>query len=367
MGVDRQHMNSVHPMLTHIRALAEADTWQKSFDLAEEALAAWMNVPREFERIYLVGHGSSLYNAQAGESVLEHISGMSAKAVPAFAFSAYMDQRLLDPQTLVVGISTTGETESVCQALTRAREAGAPTIAITAHKDSFITGKADAVILTGGEDDRISVKTKSYVQALISIYVLALHLTGNEQLRTYWLDQIHLAARGAQRFIQEGWSQFKQLAGKYAKAPKVFVLGTGPNYGTAEEASLKIIEMAKMYSECQELEDFFHGRLREVDQDTPMFFLAPQGHASRRVLDFLTVTDMFHIPSIVLTDNISPPIQRLATHMIQIPVSVDEFATPLLYILPMYVFGYEMALRRGYDPTARRYDIIPQKVRYQGD
>jgi glucosamine--fructose-6-phosphate aminotransferase (isomerizing) len=176
-----------------------------------------------------------------------------------------------------------------------------------------------------------------------------------------------LAARGAQRFIQEGWSQFKQLAGKYAKAPKVFVLGTGPNYGTAEEASLKIIEMAKMYSECQELEDFFHGRLREVDQDTPMFFLAPQGHASRRVLDFLSVTDMFHIPSIVLTDNISPPIQRLATHMIQIPVSVDEFATPLLYILPIYVFGYEMALRRGYDPTARRYDIIPQKVRYQGD
>jgi fructoselysine-6-P-deglycase FrlB-like protein len=46
---------------------------------------------------------------------------------------------------------------------------------------------------------------------------------------------------------------------------------------------------------------------------------------------------------------------------------LDEFATPLLYILPIYVFGYEMALRRGYDPTARRYDIIPQKVRYQGD
>ena len=51
--------------------------------------------------------------------------------------------------------------------------------------------------------------------------------------------------------------------------------------------------------------------------------------------------------------------------MIQIPVSLDEFATPLLYSLPMHMFGYEMALQRGYDPAARRYDIIPQKVRYQ--
>jgi hypothetical protein len=48
-------------------------------------------------------------------------------------------------------------------------------------------------------------------------------------------------------------------------------------------------------------------------------------------------------------------------------VSLDEFATPLLYILPMYIFVYEMAFQRGYDPTARRYDIVPQKVRYQGE
>jgi len=205
------------------------------------------------------------------------------------------------------------------------------------------------------------------VQALIPIYFLALHLAGDAQLKRYWLDQINLAAQGAHRFLQEQWGQIKQLAEKYAKAPKVFVLGTGPNLGTAEEASLKIIEMAKMYSECQELEDFFHGRLREVDQNSPLFFIAPQGHASHRVLDFLTVTDMIQAPSIMLTDSVILGIQRLATHVINIPVSLDEFATPLLYVLPMHIFGYEMALQRGYDPTARRYNIVPQKVRYRAE
>jgi glutamine---fructose-6-phosphate transaminase (isomerizing) len=357
----------IHPMLTNILALAHPTTWQRSIDLADEALTRWLKTPRSFKRIYLVGHGSSLYNCQVGEYVLEHISGIPSKAIPAFAFSAYKEPTMLDAQTLVIGISTTGETQSTYDSLERARQAGSSTLAVTAHNGSAITRSVDVVILTGGEDDQISVKTKSYVQALIPLYLLALHLVGDATLKSYWLDQINLAAQGAHQFLQEQWGQIKQLAENYAKAPNVFVLGTGPNLGTAEEASLKIIEMAKMYSECQELEDFMHGRLREVDQNSPLFFIAPQGQASQRVLDFLTVTDMIKAPSIVLTDKITPGIQRLATDVIHIPVSLDEFATPLLYVLPMHVFGYEMAIQRGYDPTARRYNIVPQNVRYEGE
>ena len=358
-------MNAVHPMLTNIRALANPETWQKSIDLADAALSNWSKSPRKFERIYLVGHGSSFYNGQVGEYVLEHIAGIPSKAIAAFAFSNYVEPKMLGPHALVVGISTTGETQSVCTALERARQAGSSTLAITAHQNSAITQHADLVILTGGEDDQISVKTKSYVQALVSIYILAIHLAGAEETRKYWLNQIQLAAQGASHILQNGWVQIKQLAENFGKAPKVFVLGTGPNLGTAEEASLKIIEMAKMYSECQELEDFFHGRLREVDQSSPLFFIAPQGHASPRVLDFLTVLDMIHAPSIVITDRVTPGIQRLATHVIQVPVSLDEFATPLLYVLPMHIFGYEMALQRGHDPTARRYNFVPQTVKYE--
>src|SRR6266498_5668157 len=172
-------MNSVHPMFTNIRSLADLSAWQKSIDVAEAALSVWLKSPRTFRAIYLVGHGSSLYNSQVGEYVLEHIAGILSKAIPAFSFCSYAEQTLLDVQTLVIGISTTGETQSVCDALGRARAAGSSTLAITAHDGSRITHHADAVVLTGGEDDQISVKTKSYVQALIPIYLLALHLIGD--------------------------------------------------------------------------------------------------------------------------------------------------------------------------------------------
>ena len=125
-------------------------------------------------------------------------------------------------------------------------------------------------------------------------------------------------------------------------------------------------DIAKMFSEARELEDFMHGRLREVDGSTPMFFVAPQGRASERTLDFLTVTDHVGAPSIVLTDQVTPGIQRLATHVVTMPVHMEEFATPLLYIVPLYLLGYHLAVERGYDAGARRYpDIVPHNMRYR--
>jgi glucosamine 6-phosphate synthetase-like amidotransferase/phosphosugar isomerase protein len=366
-------MNTVHPMLTHILSLRDPATWQTSIDLAEAALSSWFDADREvaFERVYLVGCGSSLYNGQVGKYAIEHLACLPAEAIPGFSFSAYAEAKLLGPKVLVVGISTTGATQAVFDSLALAKQSGSPTLGITAHQGSAITQVADAVILTGGEDDQISVKTKSYVQALIPLYLLALYLaegrgSARSGLREVWITQLDRAAQGASQFLSRQRLEIETLARTFSQATQVLVLGTGPNRGTAEEASLKVIEMAKMVSAAQELENFLHGRLRMVDQINPLFLIAPSGHASQRVLDFLTVSDTIGATSIVLTDKVSPGIEQMATHIIQMPGGVDEYATPLLYILPLYLFGYELALLRGYDPTARRYDLVPQNVRYLG-
>ena len=218
----------------------------------------------------------------------------------------------------------------------------------------------------------MSVKTSSYVQALIALYVLAIRLgevgagsgDGKAAESKDWRFQIAKAGERAAMFLDRQRGEIQHLAQQFAAASRVFVLGCGPNCGTAEEASLKVIEMAKMHSESQELENFLHGRLREVDQVNPLFLIAPKGQASGRVLDFLTVTDHIKAPAVVLTDEVTEGIRGLARHVIQMPGGLDELVTPLLYIIPLHLFGYEMALRRGYDPNARRYNIVPQKVRY---
>jgi glucosamine--fructose-6-phosphate aminotransferase (isomerizing) len=364
-------VNAGHPMMRNILSLAERSTWQHSIEVGEASLAAWSAARGtvRFDRVYLLGCGTSFYAGQVAKYAVEHIAHTPAEAVQAFAFAAYAEPAVLGPRTLVVGISTTGNTQAVCDALARAREAGAPTLGITANTEANIARIADAVIPTGGQVT-LSVKTRTYVQSLVTVYLLALALAGGQgkskaDLNATWRRQIELAAEATRHFFDHQQAEVEHLAKLYAKAPKVFVLGTGPNAGTAEEASLKVIEMAKMFSEAQELEDFLHGRLREVDQFTPMVFVAPQGRGSARTLDFLTVTDYVGAPSVVLTDEVTPGIERLATHVIPMQGGLDEFATPLAYIVPLYLLGYHLALQRGYDPAARRYpDIVPQNMRY---
>ncbi len=360
-----------HPMLANILSLAGPAAWQASLALAEQTISAWLETgkPGQIERIVLVGCGSSLYNGQVGKYFMEHLAHIPAEAVPAFAFARYAEPALLGAQTLVIGISTTGGTQAVCDALARARSAGSLTLAVSAYAGSPLTHSAQAALLTGGQNDKISVKTSSYVLALVTLLMLALRLAeargeAGPEIRKYWLDQIVKAAEGAHELLTRQRGEIQALARQFAGASRAFILGSGPNLGTAEEASLKVIEMAKMPSECQDLENFMHGRLREVDQTNPLFFIAPHGQASDRTLDFLTVTRHIQAPTVVLSDEITPGLQELATHTLRMPGGLDEFATPLLYIIPLHLFGFELALLRGYDPNARRYNLVPQNVKY---
>lgn len=362
-------VNLQHPMLGHILSLADPAAWQQPIQLADEMLTAWLATLKPIQRVYLVGCGSSLHNAQVGKYALEHIAALPSEAVPAFSFARYTASRLLSSQTLVVGISTTGGTQAVCDALDFARQAGSPTLAVTAQAGSEVTKHAQAVLLTGGHQDTLSVKTSSYVQALVSLYMLAIHLAESRRVidlqAAYCCRQnILQTAQAAAEFLTQQQGEVQALAYKFTNAERAFVFGAGPNLGTAEEASLKLVEMAKIHSSAHDLENFLHGRLRQVDQRNPLFFIAPTGHASSRVLDFLTVTQAIHAPSVVLTDEVTPGIRELASHVLRLPGGLEELVTPLLYILPLHLFGYELAMARGVDPNARRYNLVPQNVRY---
>jgi fructoselysine-6-P-deglycase FrlB-like protein len=147
----------------------------------------------------------------------------------------------------------------------------------------------------------------------------------------------------------------------------VFVVGSGPNAGTAQEGALKVVEMSKLFADARELEDFAHGRFRVVDGSTPFLVVAPRGNASGKVLDFLTATSQVKAPTIVLTDEVSAGIRDLATHVVELPGGLTEVASPFLTIIPLYLFAYQLAFERGWDPMSRRYEgFFPQKMRYQG-
>ncbi len=362
---------SDYPILNNILDLAKPETWQVAVDLSDETIARALTAIElgRVRRAYFCGCGTSCYAGEVAKRVWERLAAIPCEACYAFDLAAYGEPSVLNEEALLVGISTTGGTGTVVNALQHAERCGAQTLAVTGVAHSPVAEAAQGVVLTGGDTDLTPVKSKSYVQSLVSLYLLAVAL-GKARGRVsaadeaYWRGQIAQAAAGAHRFLETQLGEIDALVDTYASTAMVFLLTSGPNIGTMHEGALKIIEMAKMYSEASELEDFMHGRYREVDQVTPMFLLAPEGRASGRVLDVLTVNAHVKAPSVVFTDQISAPMRELATHTVQLS-TLDELATPLLYVLPLYYFAHQMAIARGWDPLSRRYDdIVPARVRF---
>lgn len=362
---------SEYPILNNIMDLAKPETWQVALDLGAETIARWLaSVDLErIRRVYFIGAGTSCYAGEVGKRIWERLAGIPCEGCYAFDLAAYGEPAVLNSEALVVGISTTGGTGTVVDAMRHAEANGAQTLAVTAYPAASVAQAAQGVVLTGGDSDLTPVKSKSYVQSLVSLYLLGIalgkargRLTAADE--AYWRGQIAQAAQAVTRFLETQLGEIDALVQAYAGTQMVFILASGPNIGTMHEGALKVIEMAKMYSESCELEDFLHGRYREVDQVTPMFFLAPAGRSSAHVLDVLTVNAYVQAPSVVFTDHVTAPIKELAAQTVQLP-SLDELATPLLYATPLHYFGHQLAIARGWDPLSRRYDdIVPARVKF---
>jgi glutamine---fructose-6-phosphate transaminase (isomerizing) len=324
-------------------------------------------------RVYILGCGTSFYAALVCKHAFEKFAGIASEGAEAFAFEKYQDLNIVNKSSMVIGFSTSGETDSIVSAFKNVKKRGALTVAVTALDESTIAKTADEVLLTGSVDEVNVPRSKAQLQGLLTIYVLAIFI-GREKgylsvdQSANYLDQLNRMVSAVAITVNEKESQIINLAKKYWDSNNIPVLGSGVNYGTALAGALMITEMAKLHSWGDELENFLHGRFREVNQAEPLILLAPKGSSSARVLDFLTVTDFIKAQTIVITDEVSIGIDKLATHVITLPGGIDEIMTPILFIVPLFIFGNHLAKIRGENPDMRRYtEIIPTKTKYRSD
>jgi glucosamine 6-phosphate synthetase-like amidotransferase/phosphosugar isomerase protein len=326
-----------------------------------------------FERIYVVGCGTSYESTLTCKYVFEEFVGVPTEAVQAYAFATYQRACLLNERTLVVAFTCGGATAAACDSLSKANDQGSFTLAVTAVPFSPITNIADGVVLTGAAGDMGAPHTKSHTRGLFSLYLTAIrlgaHYGASVADTAHRMEQVHAAIPAIVQVVdaEETW---RQLAETYRDrgCDKVFVFGMGPNAGTATYSALAITELAKIYSTGHEMEDFLHGRWREVNVVNPLIVLGPDGKGTPRLLDFLAVASDIPAQTVVLTDRPHPGVLELAQKVLPMPGGLDEIFTPLVYLVPMQLFGYHLALLRGWDPASRRYShgASPSRLKYTG-
>lgn len=352
-------------MMDRIYSMKDRANWdvclKKSFDSFEE-LKKIIDF-KKINRVYLAGCGTSMANALIGESFMEGIAKIPAKAVHAFSFAAYTDEALLDDTALVLGITGAGVTTSVETSLDFARKAGAVTLAVTGNPSGKCAQAAGGQVLLVEYNEGPTVRTTSNIHLQLGLFVLALGLGEirgyvDAGSRAYWMSQLDRLIDSVPEVLSRH-EDIIALAKKYHElhGEMVFVLGAGPNYGTAWEGSLMSVEMGWIDSAAYETEEFTHGRFRECDERKPLLFIAPYGKSYTKLISILTACRKAGAPAVLITDKLTDEIKELSTDIVPMPEGIDELLTPLLYVFPLWLFDYAMGEARGVDPAGVRYGI----------
>lgn len=351
--------------------------WNETIGMTEESLRqidddAWKNIDTAF----IVGHGTSLATAYNAETYLSHIAGLRARALPAYEFRSYPDDYVKSPETtLVIGCSCSGNTVSVVKSLEIARGMGCKTLCLSGDGDIGGAKAAEyrivadcAIEKRGATSHPYSV---SHLFLLIGAYKLSIRIGQSrgvltEQKAAYWEEQLEKAL-GALTFLPELSEQMARIAGdaRARGAVNQIVLGTGPNHGTMVEGALKICEFIWKLGAGEELEDFAHGRFRELDQITPLMMICPSGASVDKAMDILAGAAIAGSNTVIFTDAPTEAMEKLATTIVRMPALEDEYLTPFVYVFAFWLYGYHYMADAGELVGGARYGLLATDINFK--
>ncbi|MCL4158385.1 UNVERIFIED_CONTAM: hypothetical protein GTU68_026870, partial [Idotea baltica] len=257
----------------------------------------------------------------------------------------------IDNNTLVFGITQSGETADTLAALRETKRKGHRTLAICNVVASSIAQAADGgVYLHAGPEIGVA-STKAYTSQCCVLAMLAL----------YFGRMRHLSYEGGKRIIEEMQQlpgavqqaltcdvQVRDVAQKYKDVSNVLYLGRQYNFPTALEGALKLKEISYIHAEGYPAAEMKHGPIALVDEHTPSVFIIPHGSTYEKVLANMEEVKARGGPVIAVASHEDPQIESIADDVIRIP-SVPEILQPIVSVVPLQLLSYHIALLRGCD------------------
>ncbi|MFE7118474.1 glutamine--fructose-6-phosphate transaminase (isomerizing) [Streptomyces sp. NPDC057654] len=312
------------------------------------------SVLREADKVVIVACGTAFHAGMIAKYAIEHWTRMPCEVELASEFR-YRDP-ILDPRTLVIAISQSGETMDTLMALRHAREQGAKVLAICNTNGSTIPRESDAVLYTHAGPEVAVASTKAFLTQLVACYLVALYLG---QVRgTKWGDEIGSVIRELSEIAVQvddvlgTMEPVRELARSVAAAGKntVLFLGRHVGYPVALEGALKLKELAYMHAEGFAAGELKHGPIALIEDDLPVVVVVPSPRG-RSVLHDKIVSNIQEIRArgartIVIAERGDAAVAPYADHLIEIPAT-PTLLQPLVATVPLQVFACELATARG--------------------
>jgi glutamine---fructose-6-phosphate transaminase (isomerizing) len=309
-----------------------------------ERFAANLNGDRP-RLIVLVARGSSDNAALFGRYLLEMTTGIPVSlAAPAIhtLYKAKLDLR----DTLVIGISQSGEGVDINLVLENSKRCGATTLAITNEAESSMAKKADETLLIHAGRERSVAATKTYTGQLLIFHLLARALSQQKkEIEIELLPQLAAESLKLRPYV-------KEIVERYAFMENCVVVGRGLNYANTYEFAIKLMETCYVVAERFSGADFLHGPIAMVDRGFPVFLFAPPGPTLKGMKELLDKLKVIGAETVVISSEASAA--RMGSRALKVPVRTSEILSPIPYIIPAQLFAALLAEAKGLSPDQPR-------------
>lgn len=306
------------------------------------------------KQVHLAGIGTSWHAALVGEYLLRQIGGRpDARGWHSFEFTAYPPPLTTDD--LVIVMSHTGRKRYSRDVLEFAERSGATTALITSLNSEARVEQADIVIGTTYRD-RSAAFTISHTGAMTALAMVAASLTrtsGAKSITATEGDLQRLPELAADALRSE--ERVKEVVRRFRDRSWYCFVGWGPNVATAYEAALKINEAAYDVTTAFQLEQFLHGPFVATGPGCLVTLIAPPGPGYRRAVEIAKAVKETGGGVVALVEKGDNEIAAVADLAVELP-KVPEFLTPIVYLVPLQLFTYWLALDRERNPDVFRLD-----------
>lgn len=298
---------------------------------------------KDITLIVLAARGSSDNAALFGRYLFEITTGIPVSLTAPSVFTLYNAKLKLN-RALVIGVSQSGEGVDINLVLEKAKSAGAYTLGITNEAGSAMAKIADETLLIHAGREKSVAATKTYTGQMLHFYMLAAAL-GDHRLDYHKIPDL------AEQALKSN-SAVERLVERYAFMENCVVVGRGMNYGNSYELALKLMETCYVVAERFSSADFFHGPLAIVERRFPIILFAPAGVTQQSNIDLLNRLHELHADCLSITND--DRITALSSISIAMPKEIDEFLSPIPFIIPAQLFAAHLSKAKGLDPDAPR-------------
>ncbi len=296
----------------------------------------------------IVAAGTSYYAGLVAKYVIEELARLPVEIEAASEFRYRTP--LIGPETLVIGISQSGETADTLAAIREARRRKASVLSITNVVGSSMTLESDGVIYLHAGPEIGVASTKTFIAHLTSIYLLAIRLAGvRHQIPPQRLRDLVASLRAlpdAVHALLSDLQPLQALARTYARYHNFMYIGRGINYPIALEGALKLKEISYLHAEGYAAGELKHGPIALLDREFPVLAIATQSATREKMVSNIQEVLARDAPVLALVSAGDSSLEKMVTDMMVVP-EVPELLSPVPNVIALQLFAYFVARERG--------------------